>query len=217
MSAALHIQLEDAGKRYNRDWIFKNCTLELPPHSLLAITGANGSGKSTLLQCLGGFQGLSTGKRTYLLNNCVIPEILLYQHLSLATPYLELPEAYTLNEIISFHFKLKPQRKNFDLSGWIESAGLAAHRQKQLMHYSSGMKQRVKLLLAFAGSSSVLLLDEPTTNLDEQGNLWYQQLVDESLTHFPRSLLVASNQIHEYRFCTQILSVSDFKQGAKSV
>ncbi|MDP2189062.1 MAG: ATP-binding cassette domain-containing protein [Sphingobacteriaceae bacterium] len=211
MSSELHIRLADAGKRYNRDWIFKNLSFELVPGSRLSLTGSNGSGKSTLLQVMAGYQSLSSGSRTYLVNGAQLSEDQLYKQLSIATPYLDLPEAYSLEELLSFHFSLKPKKTAFDMNSWIESAGLQPHLTKKLQYFSSGMKQRVKLLLALGADVPLLMLDEPTTNLDEQGIQWYQAMIGTLATR--QSIVVASNQPHEYAFCTQNIEVTAYKKA----
>lgn len=209
MNAGLHIRLAGAGKRYNRDWIFKACDLLIPAGSHWAITGANGSGKSTLLQCISGYQSLSAGSRTYTLGDVALAEDKLFQHLSLAAPYLDLPELYTLRELLAFHFEMKPLHPSFSTATWLEEAGLTAHLDKQIQYFSSGMKQRVKLILAVGADTPLLLLDEPTTNLDAQGIAWYQDLVQAEAGG--RTILVASNQQHEYAFCTDQIQISTYK------
>jgi ABC-type multidrug transport system ATPase subunit len=211
MSSELHIRLADAGKRYNRDWIFRNLSFELAPGGRLSLTGSNGSGKSTLLQVMAGYQSLSSGSRTYEVAGKPLGEDQLYKYLSIATPYLDLPEAYSLQELLAFHFSLKPKKTDFDLKVWIESAGLQPHLNKKIQHFSSGMKQRVKLLLALGADVPLLLLDEPTTNLDEQGVNWYQSLIETLAGE--QSIVVASNQAHEYAFCTQNIDVTAYKKA----
>lgn len=211
MSSQLHIHLADAGKRYNRDWIFRNLSFDLAAGGKLSLTGANGSGKSTLLQVLSGYQSLSAGSRSYELNGKPISEDQLYKHISIAAPYLDVPEAYSLQELLAFHFSLKGKKASFDLSSWLESAGLQSHLHKKIQHFSSGMKQRVKLLLAIGAEVPLLLLDEPTTNLDEQGVQWYQALIGTVAD--AQSIIVASNQPHEYAFCTQNIEVSAHKKA----
>jgi ABC-type multidrug transport system ATPase subunit len=211
MSKCLQINLEQAGKRYNRDWIFKGCSFNIPSGSKLAITGANGSGKSTLLQCLCGYQPLSAGQINYQIENDVIPIEQLYKYIALATPYLELPEAYSLEEMIAFHFSLKSRKADFDLTKVLYDSGLEAHKRKSVMYFSSGMKQRLKLLLAFGSDVPVLFLDEPTTNLDKAGIAWYNELT-RSLEAYPnQTIIIASNQPYEYHCCTAELAIEHFK------
>ncbi len=210
MSSELHIRLADAGKRYNRDWIFRNLSFELAPGSRLSLTGSNGSGKSTLLQVMAGFQSLSAGIRQFIADEKPISEDQLYKHISIAAPYLDLPEAYSLKELLAFHFSLKPQKSTFETAFWVDKAGLQPHLHKKIQHFSSGMKQRVKLVIAIGADVPLLLLDEPTTNLDEQGILWYQTLIDQVAT--TQSIVVASNQPHEYAFCSQNIDITAYKK-----
>lgn len=209
MNAELHIRLTGAGKRYNRDWIFKACDLVIPAGSQWAITGSNGSGKSTLLQCISGYQSLSAGSLQYLLGESVVEADRIYRLLSFAAPYLDLPESYSLREMMAFHFQMKPALPSFSAEHWIDEAGLRAHLDKQIQFFSSGMKQRVKLLLAVGAATPLLLLDEPTTNLDAQGAAWYRALVQAHAVD--RTILIASNQKHEYDFCTDQIQISDYK------
>lgn len=209
MNGGLHIRLTGAGKRFNRDWIFKACDLSIPAGSQWAITGSNGSGKSTFLQCLSGYQSLSVGSRSYVWGTQATAEDKLFQQLSLAAPYLDLPESYSLREMIAFHFKMKPLQPTFLVETWLEQAGLTAHLDKQIQFFSSGMKQRVKLILAVGADTPLLLLDEPTTNLDEQGIAWYRALVQAHAGQ--RTVLIASNQKHEFDFCTAQIDISAYK------
>jgi ABC-type multidrug transport system ATPase subunit len=71
------------------------------------------------------------------------------------------------------------------------------------------MKQRLKLLMAVYADTPLLLLDEPCSNLDNQGIEWYRNLVQTQLKK--RTIIIASNQLFEYDFCDSTLSVHDFK------
>jgi len=103
----LKIQVQEASKRFQYEWIFKNLSLELNSGDRLAITGGNGSGKSTLLKCISGASPLTGGKISYFLNASPLPETDWYTAITLATPYMELPEEFTLIEAIEFHFRFK--------------------------------------------------------------------------------------------------------------
>ena len=79
-----------------------------------------------------------------------------------------------------------------------------------IKYFSSGMKQRLKLALAFCSDTPMLMLDEPTSNLDKQGVEWYLGLVQQFAAG--RLTIICSNQEHEYSFCTQHLDISDYKK-----
>lgn len=207
----IRLVLEGAGKRYQRDWIFKNLSQTFEAGSSWAITGANGSGKSTLLQCLLGYQSLSAGIRKYEMAGQPLAEDQLFKYLSIVTPYLELPEGYTLRELLDFHFGLKSPLSDMPFMELLAEAGLEKHLHKQLVNYSSGMKQRVKLILAFGSNSPLLFLDEPTTNLDQAGCDWFDSLMARRMRDTAVSIFVASNQSHEYSRCQHLLRIEDLK------
>src|SRR5690606_8438251 len=142
-----------------------------------AILGANGSGKSTLLQVISGSLSPSEGNIIYRNQEQPVDPEQIFQQLSLAAPYLEFIVELTLTELISFHFKFKPFLAGYDAVKIIELLGFEKSKNKLLKYFSSGMKQRVKLALAFCSDTPVLLLDEPTSNLDTEGIAWYHTLI----------------------------------------
>ncbi|MDA0314796.1 MAG: ABC transporter ATP-binding protein [Bacteroidetes bacterium] len=203
------IQVQNASKRFHHEWIFKNLNLDLSAGDSIAITGGNGSGKSTLLKCLSGAIPLTSGAIQYQSGANQIVEEQWFRSLALATPYLELPEEFTLSEVLSFHFQFKnplQQRSNAEI---LEVLGLEKHKSKTLSQFSSGMKQRVKLALAIFSEVPLLLLDEPTTNLDKQGVTWYLDLIQQFTQD--RIVMICSNDPREYDFCEKKIALEDFK------
>ena len=205
----MQIILEQIGRRFNREWIFKNINYLFNSGESYAILGINGSGKSTLLQVISSSLTPSTGTVKYILEEKEIDVENVYQHLSIAAPYLELIEEFTLLEVLDFHFSFKKRLNNLSNQALIDLLSMDSSKNKQLKYFSSGMKQRVKLILAFCSDTSILLLDEPTSNLDEQGIAWYLDLVNKFSKD--RLIIVCSNQAHEYAFCKHQLPVADFK------
>lgn len=205
----LKIQLNEASKRFQYEWIFKNITLQLPQGESLAITGGNGSGKSTLLKCLSGAIPISSGNITFEDAGQEIPNSEWYKHLVLSAPYLELPEEFSLIELIDFHFKFKSPLNQIRAKELIEVLYLDQHVTKPVSQFSSGMKQRLKLGLAFFSDVPLILLDEPTSNLDKKGIAWYTELI--KTYQYNRTVIVCSNEPREYEFCKQKLSLEDFK------
>jgi ABC-type multidrug transport system ATPase subunit len=201
----MRITLIDAGKRFNRDWIFRHLSYEFTQGHSYAITGPNGSGKSTLLQAIAGAIGISEGSAHY----GDIPAEQVYRHLSLAAPYLDLIEEYTVTEFLRFHRSFKPLIPSCSIEYIIARVGLDAAAHRQIRYYSSGMKQRVKLAQAIFSDTPVLLLDEPCTNLDTEGIGLYRQLIQEYAGN--RLAIVSSNDVQEYDFCEKTLSILDYK------
>jgi len=116
----LSILLDKASKRFQYEWIFKNISLTLEPQSKVAVTGSNGSGKSTLLKCLAGLIPLTEGKIAYHSDHKEISDADIYAHLAISAPYLELPEEFTLSELLDFHFKFKKKSASLSIDDMVE-------------------------------------------------------------------------------------------------
>ncbi len=174
-----------------------------------AITGTNGSGKSTLLQIIAGATLHSEGKIEYHStqpNQIAVGENA-YKQIAFAAPYLDLVEEMTATEFFTFHNNFKPFTTAF--AEMLQAVGLQKAADKQIRYYSSGMKQRLKLAQAFFSDTTVLLLDEPTTNLDEEGievykNLWAKHTAN-------RLVIVSSNDKTEYENCNDVIRIGDYK------
>lgn len=197
------------GKKYRREWIFRNVNLTLSSGTSYTFIGPNGSGKSTLLQLLAGSLPASEGKLTFTKNEQLIDTDDWFRQVIMAAPYLELIEELTLLELLDFHRQFKPFKPGLTIEAISERLLLTNARTKEIRFFSSGMKQRVKLGLAFFSDAPIVILDEPTSNLDAQGTAWYraevQQLAPDQL------LLIGSNQPAEYDFCPNVFDVTQWK------
>jgi len=206
----IKLTLQNTGKRFNKEWIFRSLDLELNQEDSLAILGANGSGKSTIARVMSGFMIPSEGKVKLEIEGVTIEDNNYYKHLSYVAPYLDLLEEFTLTEMLNFHRKFKPIVNNHSTAVLISRLGMEKQANKIIAQFSSGMKQRVKLLLAIMTSVPLTFLDEPTVNLDIQGIDWYRNLLADFTDK--RIIVVCSNhQNAEHDFCKQTLTVSDYK------
>lgn len=203
------VKIQKASKRFQNEWVFKNLELELASGTTMAVTGGNGSGKSTFLKCLSGAIPLTNGRIEFELDSNSIAQENWFRTLSIATPYLELPEEFTLVEALNFHFQFKRPLNQWSVKELIVLMGLEKHQNKFISQFSSGMKQRVKLALALFSEVQLILLDEPTSNLDKQGIAWYADLVAQYT--LDRILVICSNEPREYSFCEKKIRMEDFK------
>ncbi|UXP32586.1 ATP-binding cassette domain-containing protein [Reichenbachiella agarivorans] len=203
----MEITLDKIGKRFsNKEWIFKDLSQHFKPGDRIAITGSNGSGKSTLLKIIGGMALPTTGEIQYHDGDTLMDADQLINHVSFASPYLELIEEFSLSEMLQFHFQFKKIRGSLSLNELIDKMYFTGHEHKLIKNFSSGMKQRLKLGLCFFTHSSLVLLDEPSSNLDQVGTDWYQ----EQIHNLPPEVIVfvASNLASEYQFCNQIINMT---------
>lgn len=205
----LQFNLQQVGKRFGKQWLFKNVSARLLQGKTYALTGNNGSGKSTLLQIIYGYQSASKGV-IELINTetqTTIPNQKIHSLISYVAPYLDLPDELTLEEQLTFHFNFKTLQGGVTINDVINEIWLDESRHKKVKHFSSGMKQRVKLAQAFYADSPILFFDEPCTNLDSKGIAWYRDMV---LKHRENKLVViASNQTFEYDFADEVIHVGE--------
>lgn len=203
------ISLSDAGKRFNREWIFRHFTYNFEEGTSYAIVGPNGSGKSTLLQVISGSMMTNEGKIQFSNNNKECSAETIYQHVSICAPYLEVVEEMTVTEFLEFHKGFKPFLQGLTIDKIISLVGLEKAPHKQIRYYSSGMKQRVKLAQCIFSDTAIVLLDEPCTNLDAEGIDLYQRLIADYCNN--RLVVVSSNDKVEYSFCKHHISILEYK------
>lgn len=203
------IEVNALAKRFNREWIFRKLNFVFHPARTYAVTGPNGSGKSTLLQVLWGQTPPSQGTLVYKGPHGNIPVEEIFPRLSIATPYMDLIDEFTLEEQINFHFRLRKARAASNTYAVIERMNLQSARNKQIGNFSSGMRQRVKLGLAFSTEADIIFLDEPGTNLDKTAFQWY---MDELQKVQPVAMvIIASNDPAEYVTAHESINILDFK------
>ena len=201
----MRINLSNAGKRFNREWIFRHAGVSFESGIPTALTGPNGSGKSTFLQCIGGMLDLSEGSMEF-------PGLAYekaYPSISFCAPYLELIEEMTLTEFFQFHSAFKPFLSGNEIMEMIREIGLEDARNKQIRYFSSGMKQRARLAQAIFSQTAIVLLDEPCSNLDDKGIELYHSLIKKYCSN--RVVIVCSNDPVEYSFCERMVRITDYK------
>jgi ABC-type multidrug transport system ATPase subunit len=207
----MNIIATDLGKRFNREWIFHSLSFRFESGKTYALVGSNGSGKSTLLQVLTGQMPASEGSLAYESPSGKVSSSDFFRSISIAAPYMDLIDEFTLAEMVNFHFRFKQIRGLTTEAEVMDRIGLAGARNKIISNFSSGMRQRLKLGLAFYSQSDVLFLDEPTTNLDKNSTEWYWQNLTPLLGH--ALIIIASNQEGEYPSTAEKIDVLRYKKG----
>lgn len=206
----MEIRLHNISKHFGREVVFRNVDLTLASGSRTAILGANGSGKSTLLQIIAGAIIPTQGTIEHRIGDKLVPQEEVYRHVSIASPYLGLYEDLSLRQTIDFQARFKPLRSGLGVADVARIAYLDNALEKPVLHFSSGMKQRLKLALAILSDTPLLLLDEPASNLDADAVAWYRALLSEHVAG--RTVLVASNrQPLEHDLCTAAIEIGAFK------
>ncbi len=205
------VEVTGLGKRFGREWIFRDMTLTFNPGKTYAITGPNGSGKSTLLQILWGQLPPSSGTIRYDTATNRISADDIAAHVAIATPYMDLIDEFTLMEQLRFHFRLRSIRNDLSLNELVEILYLENASDKFISNFSSGMKQRLKLGLAMYTNASLVFLDEPGTNLDQRAFEWYQREMNKIRGRC--TLFIASNNAAEFPSDAENIAITDYKRA----
>lgn len=201
----MNIELDNVCKKYGRNWILREFSQQFEQGKVYAVTGKNGSGKSTLLQLISGMLTPSKGQVLWRKGEAVVPKEQWYLHTSLCSPGMELIGEMTLREFLSFHFSHKRLKGLTNPLELIEMLELKPQADQYIAEFSSGMQQRVKLAQALFSEGSLLLLDEPTSYLDEYWVAKYQMWVREYASD--RCCIIASNDPREYPMAEHIISL----------
>jgi len=202
---SMDLSIQKLSKAFNQRTVFNELTFRVESGSRFAITGPNGSGKSTLLKILSGGLLPSGGHIQYSLNGQVVPEDLLYRYVHFVAPYNTVIEELNLPELFVLHHRLGLLKAFKQYADWHEKLEYPFDPERQIKTFSSGMKQRIKLGLVLLDDRPLIMLDEPGSNLDEQGKAWFYHLLDQLTT--AQTLIVASNESAEIGYCTSSISV----------
>lgn len=202
----MEIELVDIGKKFERHFVFRGVSESFQTGDKTAILGGNGSGKSTLLKIISGSMTSSEGELKISENEKTIKVEEYMRRIAFAGPYTDLIDEYNLEEIVAFTSKFRPWRNGMTNKQVIEATRLEKVSKRPLANYSSGMRQRVRLALAILADTPVLLLDEPTSNLDERAIQWFRNLLKDHVEG--RILFVGSNdEAFETELCTRKVSL----------
>lgn len=209
MDGTTGIQIKNLGKKFHQGWIFRDITQEYTTGQAIAVLGPNGSGKSTFLKIVAGMAFPSIGNINYLYNGLLMEEEERYKQVTMTAPYLELPEELTLQQLIRMHFGFRSCVSNCNDSDVMDIMGLSHAGQKPISHFSSGMKQRVRIGLALLTNAAFVFLDEPLSNLDKEGIRWYNDMIAAYTAE--RLVFVASNREDEYAFCQASINIASHR------
>ena len=204
------VEAVDLNKSFGRRLIFNDLQFKFDKSGVYGISGPNGSGKSTLVKIIAGIIGASKGKIIHKLNDKEIIEEHLHDHIGFVSPYLVLYEEFSTYENLKLFAEIRGISFNKERVDYLLNKFLLFKRKDDLLKtYSSGMKQRVKFIFALMHSPQLLILDEPTSNLDDEGkNSVYELVKEEGQNNI---VLIASNEKHDLEVCSDIVYLEKFK------
>ncbi len=196
----MRVEAKELTKRFGRQVVIKSFNHVFEEGSTTVVLGGNGSGKSTFLKLILGMLSPSSGEILFVLNGKPQNPANWHGLISFAAPYQELIEEFSVSELLEFHFKFRRPIDGVRPNEVLEISGLDFAAHKLIKHFSSGMKQRLRLAMALLTHSELVCLDEPISNLDKTGINWFHQMVERNLGQ--RLLLIGSNHIEaEMNIC----------------
>ncbi len=204
----IEIRADRLSKRYGFRPVFSDISFYLKATDSLAVVGRNGSGKTTLLRIIAGLTSATGGDLEIKFDGRRIPRPEVRRRLSYVGPELTLYDALTAWENLKFFATIRGLPDDSQsLMTTLDSLGLKNRRQDYYGAYSSGMKQRLKYAVALLNQPDILLLDEPTANLDEQGRTVVESIISRQKE--TGLLIIATNEKGEYDFAEQTLRLGN--------
>ncbi|MFA8342588.1 MAG: ATP-binding cassette domain-containing protein [Rhodothermaceae bacterium] len=205
------LKIESLTKRFGRRIIFENLSFEMSSGNIYGISGPNGSGKSTLVKILANLISPNSGKVIHKVNDEIIKNDFVYEHLGFVSPYLVMYDEFTAEENIKISESVR--NKTFDkerVKELFEIVGLSKRRKDAVGTFSSGMKQRLKYVFALAHNPEFIIFDEATANLDDEGKEKVFELI--KVMGRDRLVILASNESQELDLCKEVISLMEFKR-----
>ena len=204
------LRSDSLSKSFGRRLIFSNINFQWQEKGIFGISGPNGSGKSTLVKIIAGLISPSKGKLIHKNSGGeIIPEKL-HNHIGFVSPYLVLYEEFSAWENLKIFAEIRGVTFDEARVLFYLNEFLLENRKDDLVKtYSSGMKQRLKFIFALMHSPEVLIFDEPTSNLDDEGKkVVYKIINDEGKS---RIVIIASNETKDLELCSELLLLEKFK------
>jgi heme exporter protein A len=200
---SVSLTVDAVTKEFNRRSIFRDVSFSLRSGESLAITGRNGSGKSTLVKIICGLLSPTRGSVAYVVDGKSIEVDAIKDHIGLVSPYLQMYDEFTGLENLEVLSRIRADHDITDavITDALKNVGLWERRNDYVRTYSSGMKQRLKYAFAMLHRPEVLILDEPTSNLDAEGIAMVERCVKEQSSR--GMLIVATNDPEEATWCVQ--------------
>lgn len=204
------VEALELNKSFGRRLIFNDLQFRFDKSGVYGISGPNGSGKSTLVKIIAGILGASEGKIVHKMNDQEIAEERLHDHIGFVSPYLVLYEEFSTYENLKLFAEIRGVKFNKERVDYLLNKFLLYKRKDDLLKtYSSGMKQRVKFIFALMHSPQLIILDEPTSNLDDEGkNSVYELVREEGQKNI---VLIASNEKNDLELCNDIVYLEKYK------
>lgn len=202
---------ENLGQYYGRLLLFRHLSFTLDETQTMAVTGANGAGKSTLLQILAGVLTPKAGQVHLDIDGEDVARRSHSRRVGLVAPYLGLYDTFTARENLRFLAQVRSLPDgNRRVERMLDLVGLAKRADDRVATFSSGMRQRVKYGAALLADPAVLLLDEPSANLDSAGRQMVASIIERQRNR-DGLVIVATNRADEADRHDRTVRIEDYR------
>lgn len=195
----INIEADKIEKRFGKTHLFRNISFTLNTGDSFYITGPNGSGKSTLLQILAGIQKTTSGSVIYKSDDSIIESENYKDYSGFTGPQVNPYEMLTSIENLRFTSSASVDENL--MIDYLKKFDLYKHKTKSVKYYSSGMKQRLRLIHALINNPPVLMLDEPCSNLDTKGRDILYSLLE--VIKKDKIVIIATNESEDINLCSK--------------
>ncbi len=206
------VELNNLVKYFGRRLIFDGINFSFSSQHIYGISGPNGSGKSTLVKIIANLISPTRGKVIHKNNLKEIESFKLHNQIGFVSPYLFLYDEFTAEENLLHFSNIRGISFNKERSDFLLNELKLIDRKNDLIRgYSSGMKQRLKFIFALLHQPSLIILDEPTSNLDNPGKEKVYALIKKEAEN--NLVIIASNEDSDIALCSQVIELEKFKRA----
>jgi ABC-type multidrug transport system ATPase subunit len=189
----MRLEVRNLTKVYDGGWGAHEVSFSVPPGQIVALGGPNGSGKSTVLKCIA---GLARFEGAVLVDGGLVgPDPASRTAMGYLPQTVGMPAHATIGEMLQLFADLR----GADVSTIPLPDAFLRDHTTQLGALSGGQRHRVALAIAMLGEPSLLLLDEPVANLDDEGRSTFWRVLRELRDTRGTSAIVSSPAPGELR------------------
>ncbi len=208
----IRLQIDHVGKTYGTRRVLQSVCADLKDGDILLVTGRNGAGKSTLLRIIAGLLRPSQGAVHIWLDGVAVRGEARRHVLGFVGADVHLYRDMTARE----HLRLLARLRGLPMdvsrcAAALEQVGLGGREDDLIAGFSSGMQQRLRYALALLHRPRLLLLDEPTTNLDAPGIAIVEQVIKDAAAG--GVVVLATNDPRESQYGTLVLALDEAAGG----
>lgn len=192
------LETKELTKNYRHYKALSGLNMHIPKGAIYGLVGKNGAGKTTLIRLICGLQKPSSGE--YTLYGCKSSETNMTHSRRRMGAVVETPSIYldmTAEDNLRQQYRVLGMPSEDGMKELLQLVGLGDTGKKKAKNFSLGMRQRLGIAVALAGSPDFLVLDEPINGLDPQGIIEMRELILKLNRQYGITVLISSHILDE--------------------